>query len=81
MAGLGIALLPSTMTRRDLRAGRLVPVLLEYHREGHSVNLVYPSRRHQPLAVTAFIDLIIEKLSAVEELPITHSCMTPDLPD
>lgn len=69
LAGLGIALLPSTMTRRDLRAGLLVRVLPGYHREGHGVNLVYPSRRHLPLAVSAFIDLVIDKLSAVEELP------------
>lgn len=70
LAGLGIALLPSTMTRRDLRAGLLVPVLPQYHREGHGVNLVYPSRRYLPLAVSAFIDLVVHKLGAVEELPL-----------
>jgi len=70
LAGLGIALLPSTMTRRDLRAGSLIPVLPTYHRIGHGVNLVYPSRRHLPLAVSAFIDLVIDKLSAAEELPM-----------
>lgn len=69
LAGLGITLLPSSMTRCDLRAGVLVPVLPGYHREGHGVNLVYPSRRHLPLAVSAFIDLVIDKLGAVEELP------------
>jgi DNA-binding transcriptional LysR family regulator len=74
LAGLGIALLPSPMTRRELRAGLLVPVLPRYHRDGHGVNLVYPSRRHLPLAVSAFIDLVIDKLSAVEELPTTISC-------
>jgi len=71
LAGLGIALLPSTMTRRDLRAGLLVPVLPQYHRKGHGVNLVYPSRRHLPLAVSAFIDLVVDKLGTVEELPTT----------
>lgn len=70
LAGLGIALLPSTMTRRDLRAGLLAPVLPGYHRAGHGVNLVYPSRRHLPLAVSAFIDLVIDRLSAVDELPL-----------
>jgi DNA-binding transcriptional LysR family regulator len=69
LAGLGISLLPSTMTRRDLRAGLLVPVLPQFHRQGHGVNLVYPSRRHLSLAVSAFIDLVVEKLHAVEELP------------
>lgn len=76
LAGLGIALLPSTMTRRDLRAGLLVPVLPRYHRAGHGVNLVYPSRRHLPLAVSAFIDMVIERLSPVEELPSTPPCGT-----
>ena len=74
LAGLGIALLPSTMTRRDLRAGRMVPVLPQYHRAGHGVNLVYPSRRHLPLAVSAFIDLVVDKLGAVEELPMVAEC-------
>jgi DNA-binding transcriptional LysR family regulator len=70
LAGLGIALLPSTMTRRDLRAGSLVPVLPGYHRKGHGVHLVYPSRRHLPLAVSAFIDLVVDKLGDVEEFQI-----------
>lgn len=74
LAGLGIALLPSTMTRRDLRAGLLVPVLPQFHRAGHGVNLVYPSRRHLPLAVSAFIDLVVDKLSAVKELPTMVAC-------
>lgn len=72
LAGLGIALLPSTLTRRDLRAGRLVPVLTGYHRKGHGVNLVYPSRRHLPLAVKAFLDLVAGKMSVLEALPDTH---------
>ncbi|HSI49740.1 MAG TPA: LysR family transcriptional regulator [Ideonella sp.] len=72
LAGLGIALLPSTLTRRDLRAGLLVPVLPGHHREGHGVNLVYPSRRHLPPAVSAFIDLVVDKLGAVEELPAAY---------
>ncbi|RZS56665.1 LysR family transcriptional regulator [Sphaerotilus mobilis] len=80
LAGLGIALLPATMTRRDLREGRLAPVLAPYHRAGHGVNLVYPSRRHVPLAVAAFIDLVVEKLGAVEELPTTDDDRSPDAP-
>lgn len=69
LAGLGIALLPSTMTRRELRAGLLVPVLAQYHRAGHGVHVVYPSRRHLPPAVSAFIDLVVARLGTVEELP------------
>ena len=69
LAGLGIALLPSTLTLRDLRAGLLVPVLPQYHRQGHGVHMVYPSRRYLPLAVSAFMDLVIGKMGAMQELP------------
>lgn len=69
LAGLGIALLPSTLTQRDLRAGLLVPVLPQYQRQGHGVHMVYPSRRYLPLAVSAFMDLVIGKMGAMQELP------------
>lgn len=36
VAGLGITLLPSTITRLDLQAGLLVPVLPQYKRVGHT---------------------------------------------
>jgi DNA-binding transcriptional LysR family regulator len=66
VAGLGIALLPRTMTIFDLQAGRLVPVLPHYRRKGSGLNVLYPSRRHLPLAVSAFIDLVVEKLAALD---------------
>ncbi len=75
LAGLGIALLPPTMTRRDLREGLLVPVLPEYRRDRYGLSVVYPSRRHLPLAVAAFIDLLIAKLSEVKELPERAPCL------
>lgn len=70
LAGLGIALLPSTMTRREMRAGLLVPVLPQFHRKGHGVHLVYASRRHLPSAVSAFIDLLAARLGDLEDLPM-----------
>ncbi|CAN7646832.1 LysR family transcriptional regulator [Variovorax paradoxus] len=69
LAGLGIALLPPTMARLDLEAGRLVPVLPQYQRTGQGLSVLYPSRKHLPLAVSAFIGMVMEKLSAVEALP------------
>lgn len=74
LAGLGIALLPSMVTRRELSAGMLVPVLPQFHRKGHGVHLVYSSRRHLPSAVAAFIELVADKLSDLEDLPITMPC-------
>jgi DNA-binding transcriptional LysR family regulator len=69
LAGLGIALLPPTMARLDVQAGLLVPVLPQYQRTSQGLSVLYPSRRHLPIAVSAFIDLVTEKLSAVEALP------------
>ena len=64
VAGLGIALLPPVMARLDVQAGVLVPVLAQYQPKGYGLNVLYPSRRQLPLAVSAFIDLVIEKLNA-----------------
>jgi len=69
LAGLGVALLPPTMARLDLEAGRLVPVLPRYQRTGQGLSVLYPSRKHLPLAVSAFIGMVMEKLSGVEALP------------
>lgn len=68
-AGLGIALLPPAMARLDVQAGLLVPVLPHYQRTSQGLSVLYPSRRHLPLAVSAFIGLVLEKLSAQETLP------------
>ncbi|MGC0154929.1 LysR family transcriptional regulator [Chromobacterium vaccinii] len=63
LAGLGIALLPSMLTRMDLEAGRLLPVLPRYHRPGADLSVLYPSRRHLPPAVAAFIELAMNRLA------------------
>ncbi|RST53923.1 LysR family transcriptional regulator [Variovorax sp. MHTC-1] len=69
VAGLGIALLPPAMATPDLQAGRLQRVLPQYQRTGQGLSVLYPSRRHLPLAVSAFIGLVTEKLSAADALP------------
>ncbi|MDM0022279.1 LysR family transcriptional regulator [Variovorax saccharolyticus] len=66
LAGLGVALLPQALVGRDIDAGLLVPVMPQYRRTGRGLSVLYPSRRHLPLAVSAFINLVLEKLSAVE---------------
>lgn len=67
LAGLGIALLPPTMAALDVEAGRLVRVLPQYWRTSPGLSVLYPSRRQLPLAVSAFITLITQKLNAEEE--------------
>lgn len=69
VAGLGIALLPAGMSRLDVQAGVLVPVLPHYQRKGQGLTVLYPSRRHLPLAVSAFIALVVDKLSELEKTP------------
>lgn len=76
VAGLGIALLPPTMARLDVQAGLLVPVLPQYQRTSGGMIVLYPSRRHLPTAVSAFIGMVVEKLSAVEALPEHRSGQT-----
>ena len=64
LAGLGIALLPPAMASLDVRAGQFVPVLPEYQRTSLGLSVLYPSRRYLPLAVTAFIGWVSDKLEA-----------------
>lgn len=71
VAGLGIAMLPVSLARMELNAGRVVRVLPQYTCEGHGLNILYPSRRHLPLAVSAFIALATEKLSDLESTPLS----------
>ena len=73
LVGLGITLLPRAVIMNDLRAGRLVPVLPDYQRPGHGLNVLYPSRRHLPLAVSAFIDLVAKKIGKLDTTPIAPS--------
>ena len=69
IAGLGIALLPTSLTRLDVEAGRLTPVLVSHRRTGQSLSVLYPSRRQLPLAVSTFIGFVIERLSQSGTLP------------
>ncbi|KQW58068.1 LysR family transcriptional regulator [Variovorax sp. Root411] len=68
LAGLGIAQLPPAMATRDEQEGRLVRVLPQYRYTGRGLSVVYPSRKHLPLAVSAFIDLVIGKLDQIDVL-------------
>ncbi|WP_285409872.1 LysR family transcriptional regulator [Variovorax sp. efr-133-TYG-130] len=74
LAGLGVTLLPRAILMKDLQAGRLVPVMPEYQRPGHGLNVLYPSRRHLAPAVSAFIDLVVAK---VGELDATLTPLRP----
>ncbi|MFZ6676186.1 LysR family transcriptional regulator [Undibacterium sp. Xuan67W] len=64
VAGIGIALLPNPVTKLDLQSGTLLPVLPMFKVAGANLHVLYPSRRYLPLAVSTFIDLVVEKLTA-----------------
>jgi DNA-binding transcriptional LysR family regulator len=61
LADHGIAILPTFLCARDLKAKRLVKVLEGWSPADVAVHLVYPSRRHLPARVRAFVDLVIER--------------------
>lgn len=66
VAGLGIALLPPAVASVDVQAGLLVRVLPQYQRSGGGMSVLYPSRRHLPAAVSAFVAMVAEKLSGAQ---------------
>jgi DNA-binding transcriptional LysR family regulator len=62
LAGQVIAQLTNVTAARDIRAGRLVPLLLDYVSAQYGVYLCYGSRVAQPKRVRAFIDLAVARL-------------------
>ncbi|WP_110968829.1 LysR family transcriptional regulator [Pseudomonas huaxiensis] len=56
--GAGIGLLAGFSAIEDLRAGRLIRVLPDYHTQERNVYAVYTSRQHVDAKITCFIDLL-----------------------
>lgn len=57
LQGLGICLLPANALQESLRSGELVEVLPGVASGVGNLYVVYPSRRHVPSAVTAFVEM------------------------
>jgi len=66
VAGLGIAILPAMLVRRELEEGSLVRIFPEWEGPPTEISAVYPSRRGLSPKVRAFIDFMGERL---EHLP------------
>ncbi len=64
LAGLGVARLPESVVRADLRSGTLVRVLPSWRSPQGIVHVVFPTRRGMLPAVRAFIDFLAERLPA-----------------
>lgn len=63
-AGGGIGILPHINAAADEASGRLVRVLPEYHLQGATLYILYPSTRNVPTRVTAFRDFVVEAFDA-----------------
>jgi DNA-binding transcriptional LysR family regulator len=64
LAGLGVARLPESFVRADLKSGALVRVLPRWRSPQGIVHVVFPTRRGMLPAVRAFIDFLAERLPA-----------------
>jgi DNA-binding transcriptional LysR family regulator len=62
LAGLGLARLPETVVREDLKRGTLVRALPAWSSPQGVLHVVFPSRRGLLPAVRAFIDFLAERL-------------------
>ena len=63
IAGAGITLAPDFIVAPDVRAGRLVALLVDYASPAIPINAVYPSRRHLSAKVRAFVDYLVERFA------------------
>lgn len=62
-AGFGLSLIPRLYVREDLAEGRLRTVLDDWTTVETTVYAVYPSRRHVPAKLRAFLDFVIAELT------------------
>ena len=63
VAGLGIAFLFDLIAKRDIEAGRLVPVLGQYRSDATNFCAVFPNHRHIRRVATIFVDAVQNKLA------------------
>lgn len=77
LAGHVIGLLSGLSAAEHIRAGRLVPLLIEHMTDNLNVNLYYGSRTAQPSRVRAFIDHAVKQLASSPEFVLSdHELQT-----
>jgi len=64
LAGVGLGLLPLWLVGHDVKAGRLLEVLPDYHVPDSAIYAVYPAGRHLSPKVRAFVDLLAARFSS-----------------
>jgi len=65
MQGLGLVLQPTYMVGHDIKAGRLLPVLMDYEPVGVDINAMYLHRRHLSAKVRTFVDFLKRRYQPV----------------
>ena len=60
LEGLGICMLPDISASKEVKAGKLIPLLPNYPLEPRDLNLIYPNRNLQSAAVKCFIETLLE---------------------
>jgi DNA-binding transcriptional LysR family regulator len=63
LRGGGIARLSEFMVGKDLKAGRLKPLLQQYNDDVQPIHALYPHRHYLPAKVRVFIDYLTAKFS------------------
>lgn len=63
LSGLGIVLLPLWIIGPDIKAGRLVQLLPDYHWPDSAIHAVYPPGRHLSAKVRSFVDFLVERFA------------------
>lgn len=75
IGGLGICLLPIGTLLPCFRSGELVEVLPGVASSVGNLYVVYPSRRHVPRAVTAFVEMTVQRLAPLIQPPFNREAV------
>lgn len=66
LGGLGLGLLPLWLVASDLRSGRLMELLNDYHAPDSAIYAVYPPGRHLSPKVRGFVDFLAASFARKE---------------
>lgn len=68
LEGAGVGSAPAWLVQDLIDAGMLVPLLAKWSLPGHTVHVISPSRRYQPLRARVFVQFMAEHIPALPGL-------------
>lgn len=74
LKGAGVGSAPAWLVQDLIDAGKLVPLLATWDLPRHTVHLIWPSRRYQPLRARVFLQFMAEHIPT---LPGLHASTIP----